>query len=185
MWQVSIYASLLQSLFPSSFHWEGSLLKQSEGASQSFVGIVDTIFWTNFMNDKNASLFLLQLSVIFILRIPFHQVVDTWCPLIKSFLWRCQYPLSPGSNLTSRKHFLRQVCRVEGPVVLGHGPVSVHRHLQRWTFSRSVSPAASSPLSPLFSHHKPLLYPYLSFSCFFIPFWQTEVFGSFPGSLGP
>lgn len=118
MWQVSIYASLLPSLFPSSFHWEGSLLKQSEGASQGFVGIVDIILWTNFMNEENASLFLLQLSVIFILRIPFHQIADTWCALIKSFLWRFQYPLSPGPNLTSWKHFLCQVCRVEGPVFL-------------------------------------------------------------------
>lgn len=51
MWQVSIYASLLQSLFPSSFHWEGSLLKQSEGASQGFVGIVDIIGWYSRYNS--------------------------------------------------------------------------------------------------------------------------------------
>lgn len=61
---------------------------------------------------------------------------------------------------------------------------SLHVSVSReGTLSHLVSPTTSSLESPLFSH-KPFLYPYLFFSCFFSPFWQTKVVSSFPGSLG-
>lgn len=65
-----------------------------------------------------------------------------------SFLWQFWYPLSPRSNLASGKHFLRQVCRVEGSLVLGRSPLSARQRQQRGDIVSSGLPNYQFPGEP-------------------------------------
>ena len=131
------------------------------------------------------SMYHLQLSVVFILSIPFHQIVETWCPLLRSSSGNFG-TLSPESNLIdfSETFLTPRMAGWRGPFALGHSPASAHQRPQRRTCSRLVFPAATSPLSPLFSHHNPF-YIHIFPAAAAASFWKTEVFGSFIGSLGP
>ena len=99
------------------------------------------------------SMYRLQLSVVFILSIPLHQIVETWCPLLRSSSGNFG-TLSPESNLIdfSETFLTPRMAGWRGPFALGHSPASAHQRPQRRTCSRLVFPAATSLLSPLFSH---------------------------------
>ena len=64
------------------------------------------------------SMYLLQLSVVFILSIPFHQIVEIWSPLLSSS--GNFGTLSPESNLTDfSEAFLTPRMAVEAPLCSG------------------------------------------------------------------
>lgn len=132
---------------------------------------------------KKMSVYLLQLSVIFILSIPFHQIVETWCPLLRSSSGNLG-TLSPESSLIDfSEHFLHLEHGVEGPLRSGSQSclcmsVSTEMDLLLFGLPSCRFPAEHSLLSLQSLFH---IFPVAATASF----WKTEVFGSFVRSLGP
>lgn len=137
------------------------------------------------------SMYLLQLSVVFILSIPFHQIVEIWSPLLSSS--GNFGTLSPESNLTDfSEAFLTPRMAVEAPLCSGSkAPLcsgsqsclgtSVSAEMDMFSFGL---PSCQFPSEPS------LLSPQSLYSRIFpaavtASFWETEEFGSFIGFLGP